>query len=101
MEQANQPAGICDCLLVPNHFFLVTVSIVFRLVLVFLAAELLVCIAHWEDEEESMCRSGNESEQLWLINAEDIMECELLREAKLVNQSRHDLGVVLCETCWQ
>lgn len=101
MEQADQSAGVCDCLFVPDHFFLVTVSIVLGLVLVFLAAELLVCLAHGKDKKEGVGRSRHESEQLRLIDAEDVMECELLREAKLVNEGRHDLGVVLCETCQQ
>lgn len=73
-------------------------SIVFRPVLVFLAAEPLVCLAHREDKEEGMSGSGDESEQIRLINTEDVMKRELLREAKFVNKRRHNLRVVLCET---
>lgn len=99
MEQANQATGISDCLFVPDDLFCIAASIVVRLVLVLLATECLVCLAHGEDQQEGVSGSRHKGEQLGLVDAEDVMEGELVRETQLVDEGGHDLWVVLCETC--
>lgn len=96
MEQTDQPTGISNRLLVPDNLFLSTIAFVFRLVVVFLATKLLVCLAHGEDKEEGVRRARHESKQFWLVNAEDVMERELLRETKLVDERGHDIWIVFC-----
>ena len=86
MKQSNQATSIPNGLLVPYHFFLSTVTVIFRLVTVFLATGLFVCLAHWKDKKEGVGRPRHESEQLGFVDAEDVMECELVRKAKLVDE---------------
>lgn len=98
MKQADQATSIPDCLFVPDNLFLGTVTLVFRLVFVFLTTKLLVCLAHREDKEEGVGRSRHESEQLRLVNAEDVMECEFLRKTEFVDEGGHDLRIVFCQS---
>jgi hypothetical protein len=49
-------------------------ALVFLAVFVFLNAERLVCLADWKYEEESMSGPRDESQQLGLIYAENVME---------------------------
>ena len=79
MEQANQTTSIADGLLVPHDFLVWAVALVLWLILVFLDTELLVCVAHGEDEKESMGRPRNEGKELGIVYAKDVMECELVR----------------------
>jgi nicotinamide riboside kinase len=65
--------------------------------LVLLLAEVLVCLANWEYKEECVCRPRNKCKQLGLVDAEDIVEGELLGETKLVYERGHDLWVVFCD----
>lgn len=99
VKQANETASISDRLLVPNNFLVGTMTCILGLVFVLFTAELLICLAYREDKKEGMRGSRHESEQFRLINTEHVMECKLLREAKLVDEVRHDIGIVLCETC--
>ena len=99
VKQPDQTTGIPDCLLVPDYLFSGAVAVVLGLVCVLVATELLVCVAHREDQKEGMGGARHKGEQLGLVNAEDVMEGELLGEAKLVDKRGHDLGVVLCKTC--
>lgn len=95
MEKADQTTGIANCLLVPDDFFFRAVALIQRLVFVLLNTELLVGLANGEDEEQGMGRAGHEGEQLGLVDAEDVVECKLLRQPKLVDESGHDFWVVL------
>jgi hypothetical protein len=96
VEQANQTTGVADSLLVPNNLLVWTVALVFWPIFVFLDAKLLVCLAHREYEEEGMGGSRYESKEFRVVDAEDVVKGKLVRQAELVNKSRHDLWVVLC-----
>lgn len=96
MKESDQATSIPNCLFVPDHLFVSTMTFILRHVSILLATELLVCSAHWENEKESMGWPRHESEQLGLVDAEDVMECELVRETELVHERGHDLWVVLC-----
>ena len=96
MEQANKTTSITDCLLVPDDLFIRTMTLVLVLVLVFLHAEGLVRLTDRKDEEQSVRGPRDERKQLGLVDAEDVMEFELLGQAELVNERRHDVWVVLC-----
>jgi hypothetical protein len=86
MKQSNQATSIANGLLVPYNFFLSTMTVILRLVAIFLATELLVCLAYWKDKKEGVGRPRHKSEQLGLVDAEDVMECELVRKPKLVDE---------------
>lgn len=78
MQQADQATGIANSLLIPNHLLIRTVTLVLGAVFVFLHAELLIRLTDGEDEQQSVGGSRYESEQLRLVYAEDVVECQLL-----------------------
>lgn len=94
MEKANQPTSIANGLLVPDNLFLRAVSLVFCLFLVFLDAELLVCLADGKNKQQGVGRPRHKSKEFRLVDAEDVVEGQLLRQAELVDEARHDLWVV-------
>lgn len=51
MEQTDQTTGITNSLLVPDDLFIWAMTLIFRLVLVFLYSKLFVCLTDGEDEE--------------------------------------------------
>lgn len=95
MEKADQAASIANGLFVPDHLFVWATAGVLGAVFVFLDAELLVRLTHGKDEKQGISRPRNKGEELWIVDAEDIVELELLGEAQVVDERGHDLGVVL------
>lgn len=78
MEQADQTTGIANGLFIPHNLLIRTVALVLGPVFVFLNAELLVCVADREYQEQGMRWAGHEGKQLRLVDAEDIVESQLL-----------------------
>jgi hypothetical protein len=70
--------------------------LIFWFLLIFLHSKHFVGTADWEDEEEGTGRSGNEGEEIRVVDAEDVVEGESFREAKIVDEGGHYFGVVLC-----
>lgn len=95
MEQANQATGVADSLLVPNHFFVRAMALIFWPIFVFLDAEFFVRLAHGKHEEEGMGRPRYKGKEFGVVDTEDVVEGKLVRQAELVNEGRHDLRVVL------
>ena len=98
MEQSDQTTCVADCLLVPDDLFASTRACILGFVLVFFASKLLICVAHGKDKQQGMGRARYEREQLGFVDAEHVVEGQLLRKAKLVDERGHDLRVVLCKT---
>ena len=94
MEQSDQTTCVADCLLVPDDLFAGTRACILGFVLVFFAPKLLICLAHGEDKQQGVSRARYEREQLGFVDAEDVMECELIRETELV-QTLHFADHVL------
>lgn len=96
MKQPNQAARVADGLLVPNNGLALPGTFVLGLCGILVPAEFLVRLADREDEEQRVRRARNESEELWLVDAEDIVEGEFRGQAELVHECIHHLRVVLC-----
>lgn len=100
MKQADQTTCVTDRLLVPNDLFIWAMTLVLGTVFVFLNAEFLVRLADGEDEKQGVRRTGDEGEQFGLVDAEDVVKCELLGQAELVDQRGHYLWVILYGLCF-
>lgn len=98
MQDPNQPAGVPNGLLVPDHRLAVSFSRVLVLATVFLYTESLIRFADWKDQKECICRARDKSEEFGVIDAENIMEREGVGKAKLVNQGGHNFRIVFCDT---
>lgn len=96
VKQPDQAARVADGLLIPNNGLTLPRTFVLGLCGILVPAELLVRLADREDEEQRVRRARNESEELWLIDAEDIVEGEFRGQAELVHECIHHLRVVLC-----
>jgi hypothetical protein len=96
VKQADQAAGISNCLLIPNHLLFRTMALVLGAVFVFLDAELLICLTDGKHQKQRVGGPRDEGEQFRLVDAEDIVESQLLGQAELVDKRGHDVRIVLC-----
>ena len=94
MQQTNEPASIPDSLLVPDDFLARPRSRVLGFRGVFGRAEGLVGFADGEDEQEGVGGAGHEGEEVWVGDAEDVVELEGGGEAEFVEEGGHYFGVV-------
>lgn len=95
MQQSHQAASVANRLLVPDDLFVRAATLVLGAVFVFFDAELLICLIHRKYQEQSMGGAGHKGEQLGLVDAENIVEVELLAETELVHECAHHLWIVL------
>jgi hypothetical protein len=86
VEQADEATRVADRLFVPHDLFVRPMTLVDLAISVLLLAEVLVCLADREYKEKCVGRPRDECKQLGLVDAEDIMESELLGETKLVHK---------------
>jgi hypothetical protein len=95
MEQADQATGIPNGLLIPNNLLFRAVALVLGAVFILLNAELFVCLTNGEHQKQGVGGARDECKQLWLVDAEDVVESQIRGQTELVDQGGHDLGVVL------
>lgn len=94
MQQADEPASVADGLLIPEDFLVRTGGCVVGSGSVFGGAEGLVGFADGEDEQEGVGGAGDEGEEVWVGDAEDVVKLEGGREAEVVEEGGHYFGVV-------
>jgi hypothetical protein len=94
MQYANQTASISNCLLVPYNRLARTFAFIDSPVGIFFHPESFVGFGNREDEEERTSRTGNECEEVGVVDGEDVMKRESGGETKCVDQRGHDFGVV-------
>jgi hypothetical protein len=81
-------------LLVPYYRLTLTRPRIVLPLCVLLASELLVVLAARKDEEERVGGARDEGEEVWIVDAEDVMEREAARESKVMDEGCHYLRVV-------
>jgi hypothetical protein len=96
VQQSDQATGIANGLLIPNNLLIRPVALVLGTVFILLNAELLVCLTDGEHQEQGVGGAGDKCKQLWLVDAEDVVESQIRGQTELMDQRGHDLGVVLC-----
>lgn len=95
MQQSHHTARVPDSLLPPNHRLLLACAFVLIDGIVFCHAVAFIGSAYREDEEQGERRSWDECEQVWIGEGVDIVELEGWRDAELVDEVGHKLGVGL------
>jgi hypothetical protein len=96
MQQTDQAASIANCLLVPENIFLGAMTIVLWAFFVLLSAEVFVCLTHWEYKEQRIGWARNKGEEIWVVDTENVVECQLVGKTEIMYKRGHDFGVVLC-----
>ena len=76
MQDANQPTGISNRLLIPHNRLFSSLPLIFSLATIFLSSEVLIGFADWEDEEKGVCWARNEGEEVWVLDAEHVVKGE-------------------------
>lgn len=70
-------------------------GVVFGFAGVLLVSEFLIGRADGEDEQERVGGSGYEGEQVWVVDAEDVVELQGAGEAEVVEEGGHYFRIVL------
>lgn len=76
MQDANQATRIPNSLLIPYNRLSSTLALIFSLATVFLSTEVFIGFADWEDEEKGVGWTRNEGEEVWIVDAENVVEGE-------------------------
>ena len=76
MQKPNQTARVANRLLEPHDFLVRPAAVVLGLGGVFFAPELLVRVVDGKDEEEGVGGARDESEQIWVGDAVDVVKVE-------------------------
>jgi len=76
MQDPNQSTRIPDRLLIPYDRLSISLSLIFSLTSIFLSTEVLIGFADWENEEKGVGWARNEGEEVWVVDAENVVEGE-------------------------
>lgn len=74
MEDPNQTTRIPNGLFIPYHRLALTLSFILGLLLILLEPVCLVGPRYWKYEKKSVGGTGNEGEEVWIFDAEHVVE---------------------------
>ena len=94
MQKSNAAARVADCLLEPDHGFLLAGLFVGTFICVFGFARGVPSRRHGDDDEEGEDRARDEGQEVGVCERVDVVEGEAGVEAEGVGEVRHYLGGV-------
>jgi len=92
MQKSNAAARVADCLLEPDHWFLLTGLLVGTFICIFDFARGVPGRRHGDDDEEGEGGAWDEGQEIGVCERVDVVEREAGVEAEGVSEVCHYLG---------